>query len=121
MSAAVASALLAWRHPAELLIPSCPFLAATGLYCPGCGSLRAGHHLLQLHWHEAWLHNPALVVILPLLALWLVAHFDTVLRGRRWTMSYRPAWGWGVLCVTLGYWILRNLPLPFFAAWRPPG
>lgn len=49
----------------------CPIRAVTGLWCPGCGGLRAVHDLIQGDVAAAWGMNPLLVVAVPLLvALW---------------------------------------------------
>jgi hypothetical protein len=44
--AALAAALLARDPHAAGSWPTCPFLALTGVPCPGCGGLRAVHDLL---------------------------------------------------------------------------
>ena len=45
---AVALATLATVDPNQPgHYPTCPFLATTGFYCPGCGALRAVHDLLH--------------------------------------------------------------------------
>lgn len=119
-AAGLAAVMLTWRHPGQLLIPTCPSLLATGLYCPGCGSMRASHHLLHGQWLEAWRHNPLLVATVPFLALWLLAHLDAVLRGRRWHGESAPALGWGLLGLILLYWLARNLPFAALAVLRPP-
>ncbi len=46
---------------------SCPLYATTGLQCPGCGSQRATHELLHLHFKEAFTLNPLFVLGLPLI------------------------------------------------------
>lgn len=118
--AATAAALLAWRHPVLLPIPSCPFLVATGFYCPGCGSLRASHHVLQGHWLDACRHNPLLVAFLPFFSLWLLAHLDTAVRGRRWQLDMPGVWGMAVAVLLTLFWFLRNLPWEIFGYLRPP-
>lgn len=49
--------------------PTCPLLAVTGLYCPGCGSLRALHALVQGDVATAVDRNVLLVLALPLVVL----------------------------------------------------
>ena len=49
-------------------VPLCPFHAATGLYCPLCGSLRGVGDLAHGHVMAALGSNLLLVVTLPLLA-----------------------------------------------------
>lgn len=119
--AMVVSALLWWRHPVDLGIPTCPSLTVTGLYCPGCGTLRAGHHLLHFHWLDALRHNPLTVAFTPLIALWLLAHVDTLVRGRRWGVDLAPWLGWALVIAVLGFWGLRNVPFEIFSLLRPPG
>ena len=87
--------------------PACPFRAVTGWSCPGCGSLRTLHDLTTGHAGEAWGHNAALIVALPLLAYgWLRA-----VRGRG---ASRAGWrGWmgpAVLVALVAWTVLRNLP-----------
>ena len=38
--------------------PTCPWLALTGTFCPGCGTLRATHALSEGHLVEALQRNP---------------------------------------------------------------
>jgi len=90
--------------------PTCPFLAITGWYCPGCGSLRAIHALAHGDLMTALARNPFAVVagayILVAWVLWL----DRTVTGRprRWLA---PPWVlYGVLTAILMFWVLRNLP-----------
>lgn len=59
--------------PTQVIFPRCPFLALTGWQCPGCGSQRAAHALLQGRVGEAWGYNPVMVAILPFLLILLAA------------------------------------------------
>ena len=89
--------------------PTCPFLALTGLYCPGCGTLRAVHALAHGQFSEAVSFNPLMLALLPLVvALWL-AWLTRSLTGRyRWVA---PAWSiWVLFSVVVGFGVLRNLP-----------
>lgn len=47
----------------------CPFHAVTGLYCPGCGGLRAINSLMDAEFMAALKYNPLIVIMLPLLLL----------------------------------------------------
>ena len=65
---AAALGLLFCFNPASTqLYPPCPLHALAGLYCPGCGSLRAVHQLLHGHVRAAFGYNPVLLIILPFL------------------------------------------------------
>jgi hypothetical protein len=86
------------RHSAYF--PPCPFHWLTGLYCPGCGSLRAAHCLLHGHLADAFRLNALFVLSLPLLV---------VLRLRR-DWAYQPWVAWAAFCMLVGYGVLRNVP-----------
>lgn len=83
------------------LFPPCPSRWLTGWHCPGCGTLRALHQLLNGNLVAALSFNPLAVLSMPLLA---------------W-MSVRPPWvmhrhaPWVVLGVVTAYGVLRNIPV----------
>ena len=90
-------------------LPLCPLHAATGLYCPLCGSLRAIGDLAHGHVGAALGSNLLLVVTLPLLA-WGAVSIAGVgeVRGP-WTVRSRTWLALGA--VALAYTVLRNLPV----------
>ena len=109
-----AAALFTFNPAGSRLFPPCPFHAATGLYCPGCGSTRAAHHLLHGRVATAFDFNALMVVSLPFLAC-AGALGALRLAGRtprRPPVSQRlPAWAvWALLAAVLLFGILRNLP-----------
>jgi hypothetical protein len=90
--------------------PVCPSYALTGLYCPGCGTLRALHDLWHLDLAGAWSMNPLAVLALPfLVASWLAwARRAVTGAPRRWIS---PPWvPRALLLVVLAFWVLRNVP-----------
>jgi Protein of unknown function (DUF2752) len=90
--------------------PTCPFLAVTGLACPGCGSLRALHALAQGDVVTATGLNALSVSVLPLLAyLWMRWARRSWRDGSRATAAH-PALLWALLFVVLAFWVVRNLP-----------
>lgn len=96
----------------------CWFYGLTGLYCPGCGSGRAVHALLQGQVQKAFSYNILLFVLgTPCLAVVLHEYLRLVFPGLRLkAVSFsRPV---VILCLALvfGFWILRNLPLFSFLA-----
>jgi Protein of unknown function (DUF2752) len=114
--------LYCW-HPGDIAaLPPCPAQKLTGLYCPGCGSLRAIHHLLHGRLTTAWQHNPAMLVLgVPALLLYAV-ELSGRARGRSLTRGSRslPWLGWGLLALLLLFTIARNLPTPATNWMRPP-
>jgi hypothetical protein len=112
--AASAAAALAWvgtvdpNEPGHY--PTCPFLAVTGWFCPGCGSLRALHALVHGDLRSALARNPLMVITVPALALWWAAWLVRAVRqrSRRWAA---PAWSiWALLVVVLVFAVARNVP-----------
>jgi hypothetical protein len=101
--------------------PVCPFLATTGLYCPGCGTLRCLHALLHADLGSAIDYNVMTVLLLPMvIAAWLSVGFAGI-RGRHppriWSA---PGWtGWAVAGAVGLFWILRNLS-PAAFSWMAP-
>ena len=99
--------------------PTCPTLALAGLYCPGCGALRALHELAGLDAVAAWLMNPFVVLAVPfLVATWVAWTRRRALGVPRRGMA--PPWVLHLLLAgILLFWVLRNVPL--LAPWLAPG
>lgn len=91
--------------------PTCPFLASTGLFCPGCGALRAVHALLTGDAVDALARNPLAVLAVPYLLLawgsWGVRSLGLPVPR---STSLRPWVIWALLAVVLVFGVLRNLP-----------
>ena len=96
------------NHPGHY--PTCPFRAVTGLYCPGCGSLRALHALAHGDLLGALARNPLMVAAVPVLAWWWVRWVQRIARGAPRPRPAPPAVLYGVLAVVLVFWVVRNLP-----------
>lgn len=117
----VVGAIFLYRfNPAEVKgLPVCPFYGITGLYCPGCGTLRGLHLLLRGDLAGALSMNPLAVAGLPFLAYgawrtWRHARYGEPLPR----LLTSPAWGWAFLGILCAYGVLRNLPA---FAWLAPG
>jgi uncharacterized protein DUF2752 len=97
--------------------PTCPFLALTGWYCPGCGSLRAIHALAHGDLGTAIDRNPLAVLCVPLVAAIFVLWARRRLTGRQRTWAAPGSWINAFLVLVIAFWVLRNLA-PF--AWLAP-
>jgi len=99
--------------------PRCEMFAWSGLHCPGCGSLRAIHHLTHGRWLAALGANAMLVAGLAGGMVWGIARWW---RGRafEWESSLgRPGVVWLAVIALLSFTVLRNLPwVPFL--WLAP-
>lgn len=102
-------------------VPRCPTEQFMGFYCPGCGSTRATHHLLNARLMSALAYNPALVVVGLPLGLWYLARTTAfILFGRRVKFPMIPAKaGWAALILLLAFTALRNLPFTWADHLRP--
>ena len=115
-----ASACLFLFDPAGAsFYPPCPFRALTGLYCPGCGSLRALHRLLHGDVLAAVKLNPLMVLSLPFLMYSAGSRAVGVAQGRGLPSVFLPAkWIWALLVVIILYGVWRNTP--WYPAWLLP-
>jgi Protein of unknown function (DUF2752) len=100
--------------------PPSPFRKLTGLYCPGCGSLRALHYLLHGNFWKAIDLNPLMVLALPYLAYSYICYSAPVILNLKVPQIFiKPNWIWLLLKVILGYWVLRNIPFAPFSSLAP--
>ncbi|MGE8302559.1 MAG: DUF2752 domain-containing protein [Sphingobacterium paramultivorum] len=63
----------------HILVP-CLWKAASGYDCPGCGLTTALIALLRLEFREAWLENPLIYMLVPLLTGLILRDFATFWR-----------------------------------------
>lgn len=94
------------------IFPRCPFRLLTGYLCPGCGSQRAIHRLLNLDIAGAWQMNPLLVITLPYLLLGLILK-PLSRHNARGTRLLDQLYGYRAsvvaLVVIVLFWIGRNI------------
>jgi uncharacterized protein DUF2752 len=94
--------------------PTCPFLALTGWYCPGCGSLRALHALAHGDLATAWARNPALVVgacwLTWVWLRWLMSSVSDSRPGERPRGLTGGGYARFLPYVVAAFWVARNIP-----------
>jgi hypothetical protein len=97
----------------------CPSYALFGVYCPGCGGLRAVNDLAHGHLGAAASSNLLFFVLIPLisflLARWAWVSWQGVPSRRTWLSSW-PLMS-AALAVTLAFTVLRNTPA---GSWLAP-
>jgi len=96
----------------SVYFPKCPFKELTGLECPGCGSQRAIHALLNGNIGEALKANILLVLAIPYLITGFI--FDLVKSNNPSFLKWRKLlFGekaiYILLAIIIGFWILRNV------------
>ena len=100
--------------------PSCPLRLLTGLYCPGCGTLRGLHQLLHGHLGAALGFNPLMVMALPFIGYAYLSYTMLALRGSSLPRVFVPpmlirALFW----VVIAFGVLRNIPAYPFSLLAP--
>ena len=96
----------------NIYFPKCPFRELTGLKCPGCGSQRAIHYLLNFDILNAIKENLILVLSIPYILTGLV--FDSLKKPNEKILKWRKVlFGrkaiFLILAIIIAFWILRNL------------
>jgi hypothetical protein len=89
--------------------PKCGFLTLTGYKCPGCGSQRAIHALLNGDVAAAFRYNAMLFIAAPWILLCLFAETQRVRNPRLYTRLHPSLLIWLFLATILAWWLLRNI------------
>jgi len=82
-----------------------------GLYCPGCGSMRAIEAFIDGNFVDAFLYNPFLFTVFIPLVIYLVVICVRLLIMRRLIPSLlsSPKVTMMIVAIFIGVWILRNI------------
>lgn len=90
--------------------PACPLLQFTGLYCPGCGGLRAAHALAHGDLPTALGANALAVAGIAACAVLWLYWCVRVIRVRPAELRPRPVYLWLFAGLGLAFTVVRNLP-----------
>jgi len=104
-----------WNPSDSNIFPKCPLYSVSGIYCPGCGSQRAAHKLLNGNIIEGFRHN-YLIALLALVLLYQAFIFimNNILNKGVTNLLHKSKVTLGILIVIILFWILRNINLfPF--------
>ena len=108
-------------NPSEVdLMLKCPLYSSTGIYCPGCGSQRAAHHLLHFNIVKAASNN--IIFLFALVAL--IYHYSIPLINQYFSKHFKSIFDSTknlliVLVLIILFWILRNIPYYPFTLLAP--
>ena len=114
-------ALYVFWNPTETnIFPSCPVYAATGIYCPGCGSQRAAHKILNGNIVEGIRHN-YLIVLLAMVLLYqgFVYVMNDLLSKNIPNLLHKSKVTFSILIIVVLFWVLRNIDLFPFSELAP--
>lgn len=85
------------------LLATCPLHSATGLLCPGCGSVRALTALSEGRLLAAWRYNSLAVLLMPVIVLLMACPRETG------PVTVRPVMTAALLGTIILYGVLRNV------------
>ena len=98
----------------------CPFHMLTGLYCPGCGTLRGLHYLAHGNFLKFINCNPLAFLSIPFLVYSFCVFFYKEITGKELKNFFiRPFFIWLLLAIILIFWVLRNIPKYPFSILAP--
>jgi hypothetical protein len=97
----------------------CPFHALTGLWCPGCGGLRAVNDLTDGHVGAALSSNIVVTLGIPIgivaLLVWAWRSWTGQTSQPDWKRAQR--WTYALIALLVAFTVVRNLA---FGAWLAP-
>ncbi|MBV7440814.1 DUF2752 domain-containing protein [Weeksellaceae bacterium TAE3-ERU29] len=117
--------IMIYQHlnPSKInIFPQCFTYQYFHLYCPGCGSQRAIHQLLNFDILKAFRYNPLLVMFTPFLIYIFCIYIYNFLfdKNIRIKIFNDNRFVYGFLVLIIAYFILRNVYLPGLEFLHPP-
>lgn len=110
-----------WYNPTNSeVFPKCPFYLATNIYCPGCGSQRAIHKILNMQIIGGLQHNWLLLLVILVLGYQMIVYL-LKMTGRtiQKNILHRPVTTYAILIIVILFWILRNIDIYPFTILAP--
>lgn len=89
--------------------PKCLLYSLTGYKCPGCGSQRAIHSILNGNFIEAIKYNAFLMVAIPLIVFYLLHEYTNIIPERVGNVMANPITIILIGVIIVSWWILRNV------------
>ncbi len=100
--------------------PKCIFHQATGLHCPGCGSQRAIHKILQGDFIEGLKHNILIFLLIIVIAYQITIYgLNHFMNKNHTNLLHRSMVTKIILILVISYWILRNIDIYPFTILAP--
>lgn len=114
-------ALYIFWNPSETnMFPKCPVYAASGIYCPGCGSQRAAHKILNGNIIEGVRHNYMIVLLAMVLVYQGFIYVVNDVLGKNMTnLLHKSKVTFSILIIVILFWVLRNIDIFPFSELAP--
>lgn len=92
------------------LIPPCIFREYTGIYCPGCGGVRASIYLLHGNLMESLWYHPFVLYATVLIGLFFVSYTLYLITNKEcFNPELRPIYFYSGAGIILLQWIIKNI------------
>ncbi len=91
------------------LFPRCLILSLTGYKCPGCGSQRFIHAMLNGDVRQALSYNIFLAGAIPVIVLYLLNDYTRLLPSWADKVLKHPVTIAALGLLTIAWWVLRNI------------
>lgn len=105
----VLTTVYALFDPASQWFPTCPVKALTGFDCPGCGSQRAFHAILNGDIAAAWHFNAGVFFAIPAAVFYIILDFRRERMPRLFRAANSPAAVTAVIMAVVLWTVVRNL------------
>lgn len=114
-------ALYIFWNPSETnMFPKCPVYAITGIYCPGCGSQRAAHKILNGNIIEGVRHNYMILLLAMVLLYQGFMYVVNDMLGKNITnLLHKSKVTFSILIIVILFWVLRNIDIFPFSELAP--
>ena len=108
-------------NPSEYnIFPKCVFYSETGLYCPGCGSQRAIHQILNGNILTGLSHNFLIILLVLVLAYdAVVISINSTLKKSYKNSLHKSTTTYVILVLVILFWVFRNIDLYPFSILAP--
>ncbi|MGN0407280.1 MAG: DUF2752 domain-containing protein [Bacteroides sp.] len=88
----------------------CRFHEITGLSCPGCGISRMFVNMFRMQWHEAFMNNPAVFVLLPFMMAYVLRRLVIYVKsGMYRENAFTRCFIGAVLVILIIFGVVRNI------------
>lgn len=104
-----------WDPSHVAIFPKCPFHELTGIYCPGCGSQRAVHDIINGEVIDGFRHNYLIIMVIMILGYQGYVLFSQhILKKTVENLLHKSKITNTILVLVIMFWILRNINIfPF--------